>query len=89
MENLAKEFKALAVHRRLKIIEMLYCCEKCACDLEETLDLSQSGLSYHMKILIEANLVSARSEGKWMHYQLSNTGFEQVKTFLDSVHELK
>ena len=47
----AKVFKALCDPKRLAILEQLRSGEKCACVLQETLDLTQSGLSYHMKIL--------------------------------------
>ena len=48
--------------------------EKCACVLQEPLDLTQSGLSYHMKILCDSGIVTSRQEGKWTHYQLSPSG---------------
>ena len=50
-EEAVKVFKALADPKRLAILEQLRSGEKCACVLLEPLDLSQSGLSYHMKVL--------------------------------------
>ena len=46
----AKVFKALCDPKRLAILEQLRSGEKCACVLQEPMDLTQSGLSYHMKI---------------------------------------
>ena len=46
----AKVFKALCDPKRLAILEQLRSGEKCACILQEPLGLTQSGLSYHMKI---------------------------------------
>ena len=43
---------------------------------QEPLDLTQSGLSYHMKILCDSGIVTSRQEGKWTHYQLSDSGRE-------------
>ena len=63
----AKVFKALCDEKRLAILEQLRSGEKCACILLEQLDLTQSGLSYHMKILCESGIVSSRQEGKWTH----------------------
>ena len=60
----AKVFKALCDEKRLAILEQLRSGEKCACILLEQLDLTQSGLSYHMKILCESGIVSSRQEGK-------------------------
>lgn len=63
-------FKALADANRLQIIESLQNGEKCACILLEELNIAQPTLSHHMKILIDAELVNYRKEGKWMHYSL-------------------
>ena len=59
---------------RLAILEQLRSGEKCACVLQEPLDLTQSGLSYHMKILCDSGIVVSRQEGKWTHYRLSSSG---------------
>ena len=50
----AKVFKALCDPKRLAILEQLRSGEKCACVLLEPMDLTQSGLSYHMKILCDS-----------------------------------
>ena len=70
----AKVFRALCDEKRLAILAQLRGGEKCACVLQEPLDLTQSGLSYHMKILCESGLVQSRQEGKWTHYRLSEAG---------------
>jgi ArsR family transcriptional regulator len=68
-EKHAKVFKAFCDVNRLRILELLRGGEKCACVLLEQLDLGQSGLSYHMKILVESGVVESRQEGKWTHYK--------------------
>jgi ArsR family transcriptional regulator len=73
-EEHAKVFKAFCDENRLRIIELLCGGEKCACVLLEQLDLGQSGLSYHMKILVESGIVESRQEGKWTHYKISERG---------------
>ncbi|MCI7223174.1 metalloregulator ArsR/SmtB family transcription factor [Fusobacterium sp.] len=70
----AKIFKAFCDEKRLKIIELLTNGEKCACVLLENLDLTQSGLSYHMKILIDSGVIISRQDGRWTYYQISETG---------------
>ena len=70
----AKVFKALCEPKRLAILEQLRGGEKCACVLQDSLDLTQSGLSYHMKILCDSGIVVSRQEGKWTHYRLSASG---------------
>lgn len=78
----AKIFKAFCDEKRLRILELLRGGEKCACVLLEQLDLGQSGLSYHMKILVESGVVESRQEGKWTHYKISEKGSSYAGTLL-------
>ena len=66
----ARLFKAFCDETRLRVLEMLREGEKCACKLQENLDCGQSGLSYHMKILVESGIVTSRQEGKWTYYRI-------------------
>ena len=70
----ARVYKALCDEKRLEILELLRGGEKCACVLLEQMNIGQSGLSYHMKILCDSGIVSSRQEGKWTHYKLSESG---------------
>lgn len=81
----AKVFRALCDPKRLAILEQLRSGEKCACVLQEPMELTQSGLSYHMKILCESGIVQSRQEGKWTHYRLSQTGLERAMALLVSL----
>ena len=58
-----KIFKALCDEKRLAILNHLKSGEKCACVLIEYMNIGQSALSYHMKILCESGLVVSRQEG--------------------------
>ena len=82
MQKNAKVFKALCDPNRLAILELLRSGEKCACVLLEQLELQQSGLSYHMKILCESGIVASRQEGKWTHYRLSGEGRDRAVELL-------
>jgi ArsR family transcriptional regulator, arsenate/arsenite/antimonite-responsive transcriptional repressor len=73
-EITAKVFKAFCDEKRLRILELLREGEKCACVLIEQLDMAQSSLSYHMKILCESGIVDSWQEGKWTHYKISKKG---------------
>ena len=73
-----KIFKAFCDENRLKILELLKDGEKCACRLIEILDIRQSALSYHMKILCDSGIVVSRQDGKWTHYRLNEEGIEQA-----------
>jgi ArsR family transcriptional regulator, arsenate/arsenite/antimonite-responsive transcriptional repressor len=81
-EEHAKVFKAFCDEKRLRILELLRDGEKCACVLLEQLDVGQSGLSYHMKILVESGVVESRQEGKWTHYKISEKGSAYAGTLL-------
>ena len=81
----SKVFKALCDPKRLAILEQLRSGEKCACVLQEPLGLTQSGLSYHMKILCDSGIVLGRKEGKWMYYSISAEG---AKVAADCIKEL-
>lgn len=71
-----KIFKALCDEKRLCILSLLKTGEKCACVLIEEMNIGQSALSYHMKILCDSGLVESRQDGKWTHYRLSKPGSE-------------
>lgn len=73
-EKRAKVFKALCDARRQRILELLQSGEKCACTLIAEMNMPQSSLSYHMKILCDSGIVTGREEGKWTHYQISPAG---------------
>lgn len=81
----AKVFKALCDPNRLAILELLRVGEKCACVLLEQLELTQPGLSYHMKILCESGIVASRQEGKWTYYRLSAEGRERAVELLRQI----
>lgn len=83
-----KVFKAFCDERRLKILELLCDGEKCACVLLEQLDLGQSGLSYHMKILVESGIVQSRQQGKWTHYKIDEKGSAYAITLLKNLKTL-
>ena len=81
----AKVFKALCDEKRQCIIELLQSGEKCACVLLEHMDMPQSTLSYHMKILCESGIVEGRDEGKWTYYHISPEGRQKAISLLTEI----
>lgn len=75
-------FKALGDENRIHILKLLQEGEKCACRLLEELSISQPTLSHHMKILCESGLVSARRDGKWMHYAICAGDCQLLQDYL-------
>jgi len=64
-------FRALGDPHRLKILALLLEREQSAGELLEEMDIVQSTLSHHMKILTESGLVTAVRRGKWTYYALN------------------
>ncbi|MFB9369588.1 metalloregulator ArsR/SmtB family transcription factor [Kitasatospora albolonga] len=70
-EALAGELKGIADATRLQILSVLLAApdgEACVCDMTPLLGLAQPTVSYHMKILVDAGLVSRRKRGTWVWY---------------------
>lgn len=64
-------FGALSADLRLRILSMIACREEAPCTLlEETLPISKSTISYHVKILQRAGLITVRKEGRYFFYRL-------------------
>ncbi len=81
-ERLARQLRALADEKRLRIVEILRSGERCVCDLQDALDAGQSLLSFHLKTLREAELVRDRREGRWVYYALNAEALEEVEEVL-------
>ena len=70
-ERAVRLFHALSDATRLSILERLRFGERCVCDLTDALDAAQSRLSFHLKVLKDAGLVSDHRDGRWMYYTLN------------------
>jgi ArsR family transcriptional regulator len=68
--DLARLFAALADPTRLRLLNLMRGREVCVCYFVEILKLSQPKISRHLAYLRRAGIVSARREGKWMHYRM-------------------
>src|SRR6266487_5709673 len=81
----AVRFDALSDETRVQIVEMLSHGERCVCDLMSSLDAAQSRLSFHLKTLKDAGLVTDRREGRWVYYTLNADTLEGIETLLESL----
>jgi ArsR family transcriptional regulator len=63
-------FKALADRTRLRLINLMGDTEVCVCFFVEVLRINQPKISRHLAYLKRAGVVSARRDGKWIHYRL-------------------
>lgn len=82
MNNIDSVFKALSDPIRLNILKKLYSAESvCVCELTDMFDISQSKLSYHLKLLLSANLINKTSEGKWNFYSVNKDALSRILTY--------
>ena len=78
-------FHALSDETRLSVLQMLGDGERCVCDLQDALRVAQSRLSFHLKVLKEAGLVTDRKDGRWSYYTLVPEALTEAH---DIVHTL-
>lgn len=78
-----KIFKALADDTRLKIMEMVSKETLCACDILEEFQITQPTLSYHMKQLVDADLVTGEKKGNWVHYSINTNTLESLSNYFN------
>lgn len=85
LEVRAKVFKALSDPNRLKIIKILTCEEKCACEILNQFEFTQPTLSHHMKVLMECGLVVSRKKGTWNYYKLNCSNVKLISCFFNDI----
>jgi len=86
--SLDAAFHALSEPLRLQAIELLRAQELCVCDLCDRLAVSQSKLSFHLKVLRQAGLLRARQEGRWVYYRLNLPQFAVLEQYLAEYRRL-
>jgi ArsR family transcriptional regulator, arsenate/arsenite/antimonite-responsive transcriptional repressor len=71
-EKYELKYKAIADRKRLQIMNILtQKGEISVCDLADLMGMMQSKLSYHLKILLDANIISRETKGTWSYYKLN------------------
>ena len=68
MENIVDVLKALSDETRLRIMNLLYIKDLCVCDIVETLGITQTKASRHLKYLKNSGLVEDRKQAQWVYY---------------------
>ena len=79
--------KALAEPIRLEIIESLSTGEKCVCDLMQETDLAQSKISFHLKVLKEAGIITDRQSGRWVYYKLNIRALKSLQNWIKQLRK--
>ncbi len=84
--QLASIFKALGDPTRVRLLRYIalsHSATACACHLPDALGISQPTLSFHMRKLHEAGLVTRDKRGRWVHYTVGPAALALVRDFLD------
>ncbi len=84
-DEVLRMFRALGDETRLRLLRRLRAGEQCVCDLTEELDSLQSLLSFHLRTLKDAGLVTDRRDGRWVYYAINPDGLEALRRALDEL----
>ncbi|MEC3839509.1 ArsR/SmtB family transcription factor [Bacillus amyloliquefaciens] len=88
-EGVSQCLKLLSDPTRLLMIKLLADKEYCVCELTAIFDMSQPGISQHLRKLKNAGLVRERREGQWRYYSIHPSGPEYtlVRSILRQIDE--
>ena len=70
---------------RINILELMMNGEICVCDIVKLTGLTQSKISYHIKILKDSGLISDRQEGRWVYYKLDLEVLSDIKNWMGNL----
>jgi ArsR family transcriptional regulator, arsenate/arsenite/antimonite-responsive transcriptional repressor len=75
-------FKALSDENRRKILDLLRNGDLTAGEIAKHFDMSKPGISQHLSVLKNANLVYALKKGQYVYYSLNSTVFQDVMKWI-------
>lgn len=74
LNQYATAFAAISDEFRLKILLYLYINgERCVCHICDFFNVGQSSMSYHLKILTEANIINKKQVAVWNYYSINKS----------------
>jgi len=85
--SLARILKALAEPTRLRLVSMVAAregAEACVCDLTQPLGLTQPTISHHLKILVDAGILTRDKRGVWAYYALVPSALDELSSALST-----
>jgi ArsR family transcriptional regulator, arsenate/arsenite/antimonite-responsive transcriptional repressor len=80
-ELLARTFKALGDPARVRLLSLVAAApdgEACICDLTEPVGLSQPTISHHMKLLVNAGLLTREQRGRWAYFTVVQPALDRL-----------
>ncbi|KAF0248582.1 MAG: putative transcriptional regulator, partial [bacterium] len=78
-------FRALADRTRLRLLNLMGSDEICVCFFVDVIGTNQPKISRHLAYLRRAGVVSARRDGKWMHYKIAMPPHEYAAKILQNL----
>jgi|SRR3989338_3606555 len=85
MKNAAELFKIFCVDKRIEIIEHLKNGSMNVNSLADSLKISPSAISQHLRVLKSAGLVIDERKGYWVHYSLNRNALEKARQRLNRI----
>ena len=74
--------QAVADPIRWTVLTVLAQAPRCVCRLQEDVPIAANLLSYHLKVLREAGLVTSSRRGRWIDYALAPDAMERMRAAL-------
>jgi DNA-binding transcriptional ArsR family regulator len=87
--ELADALKTLSDPNRLRIMCFLSQGEKCVCEVEQELDISQQLSSHHLSVLRDTGFLKARKEGIWSYYSVDGQFMKRVRDLFSRYLDLR
>lgn len=87
METLVKVFKALSDETRLKILMIISSKVICQRGISSHLQISDSAVSQHIKILKEANILTGYKDGYYVFYRINEDVFNECISFMKFIND--
>lgn len=79
---------AVADPIRWTVLQRLSDTPSCVCDLQEHVPIAANLLSYHLKVLRDAGLVTTSRRGRWIDYALADDAFDRLVAALPGSERL-
>lgn len=67
---------------RWQVLQLLFASDTCVCNLQEYFPVAANLLSYHLKVLRDAGLVTTARRGRWVDYSLADDAFDRLRAAL-------
>ena len=85
----ARVFKVLSVDTRVRMIELLKYRSLCVNALARVLNITPAAVSQHLRVLRDAEIVTAEKRGYFVHYRVNETTLAEWKKLADSLLDLE